>query len=42
MSETFFIADMHVGHKNALAFDNRPFTDIATHGIKLQPLYQSC
>ena len=24
----FYIADLHFGHKNALSFDNRPFTDI--------------
>ena len=28
MGKTFFIADLHLGHKNCLAFDNRPFTDI--------------
>ena len=29
--KTFFIADLHFGHKNCLAFDNRPFADIETH-----------
>lgn len=24
----YFIADLHLGHKNCLAFDNRPFVDI--------------
>lgn len=24
----FYIADLHFGHKNALSFDNRPFTNI--------------
>lgn len=28
---TFFISDLHFGHKNALAFDNRQFPDIETH-----------
>lgn len=31
MSKTFFVSDMHFGHKNALAFDNRPFPDIESH-----------
>lgn len=25
MSETFFIGDLHIGHKNILQFDNRPY-----------------
>lgn len=29
--KTFFIADLHFGHKNCLAFDNRPFKDIEEH-----------
>lgn len=28
MPEKFYIADMHYGHKNVLAFDNRPFKTI--------------
>lgn len=28
MAERFYIADMHYGHKNVLAFDNRPFRAI--------------
>lgn len=28
---TFFIADMHFGHKNCLAYDNRKFSSIKAH-----------
>jgi len=28
---TFFISDMHFGHANVLAYDNRPFSNIAEH-----------
>lgn len=31
MGKTFFVADLHCGHKNAIAFDNRPYTDIESH-----------
>ena len=24
----FYISDMHFGHKNCIAFDNRPFTSV--------------
>ena len=27
----YFIGDLHFGHKNCLAFDNRPFTNIESH-----------
>lgn len=30
-SKTFFIADLHFGHINCLAFDNRPFMSIKEH-----------
>lgn len=32
---TFYIADLHFGHKNILAFDNRPFPDVETHDAEL-------
>lgn len=28
---TFFISDLHLGHENCLAFDNREFTSIEAH-----------
>ena len=28
---TFYIADLHFGHQNCLAYDNREFPDIETH-----------
>lgn len=31
MRKTFFIADLHFGHENALKFDNRPFSSIEKH-----------
>jgi len=31
MSETFFIADTHFGHRNILSYDKRPFEDIEAH-----------
>lgn len=31
----YFIADTHFGHKNALAFDNRPFDTIEDHDAAL-------
>lgn len=35
MGKTFFIADLHFGHKNILAFDNRPFPDVEAHDAEL-------
>ena len=32
---TFFIADLHFGHKNSLAYDNRPFKTIEEHDANL-------
>ena len=31
MANKFFISDLHLGHKNVLAFDNRPFASIEDH-----------
>lgn len=28
MSQNFYIADMHIDHKNILSYDNRPFFDM--------------
>lgn len=33
--KTFFIADLHFGHKNCLAYDNREFPDVETHDAEL-------
>ena len=27
----YFIADLHFGHENCLAYDNRPFLDVDSH-----------
>lgn len=35
MSQMFFISDLHFGHTNALAFDNRPFKTIEEHDAEL-------
>ncbi len=31
----FFTADLHFGHKNVMAFDDRPFKDIESHDAEL-------
>lgn len=31
MGKTYYVADLHFGHKNCLAFDNRPFINIEVH-----------
>ena len=31
MSRTFYIADLHFGHRNCIGFDNRPFDTIEEH-----------
>lgn len=31
MTKLFFISDLHLGHKNVLRFDNRPFETIEEH-----------
>ena len=31
MGKVFYIADIHLGHKNCLSYDNRPFTSIEEH-----------
>lgn len=33
--KSFYIADMHFGHKNILSYDNRPFRDIEEHDAAL-------
>ena len=35
MSKTFFISDLHFGHKKVLSYDNRPFTAIEDHDREL-------
>lgn len=35
MSETFYISDLHFGHKNCLAFDNRKFKSVEEHDGEL-------
>lgn len=35
MGKTFFIADLHFGHEDILAFDNRPFRDVEAHDAEL-------
>ena len=35
MSNKFYISDLHFGHANCLAFDNRPFKSIQEHDAEL-------
>lgn len=35
MGRTLFISDLHFGHKNILAFDNRGFPDVESHDEEL-------
>lgn len=35
IGEIYFIADLHFGHKNCLAFDNRPFKNIDEHDSEI-------
>lgn len=35
MGKTFFISDLHFGHKNILSYDNRPFANIEEHDNQL-------
>lgn len=35
MKQTFFISDLHFGHRNVLAYDNRPFATIEEHDEEL-------
>ena len=31
----YYIADLHFGHQNIMAFDNRPFIDVEEHDAVL-------
>lgn len=35
MGQTFYIADLHFGHKNILAYDNRKFPSVEAHDAAL-------
>jgi len=38
----YFTSDWHIGHKNVIKFDNRPFKDMDTMHSKLIRNYNSC
>ena len=41
MGKTFFISDLHFGHKNCLIFDNRPFETIEEMNQKIITLWNN-
>lgn len=38
----YFISDLHVGHKNVLKFDSRPFETIEKHDITIVKNWNNC
>jgi len=37
----FYVSDLHIGHKNCLRFDNRPFKDLREQNEKLVEIWNS-